>query len=59
MFGYAFPNAMSPLENSIPRLLALRSEIEARPRVAGYLASSRCAPFDENGIFRHYPELDP
>ena len=28
------------------------------PRVAAYLASERRIPFNEQGIFRHYPELD-
>jgi glutathione S-transferase len=27
-------------------------------RVAAYLASERRLPFNEEGIFRHYPELD-
>ena len=26
--------------------------------IATYLASERRIPFNENGIFRHYPELD-
>lgn len=56
---YAFPNAMSRQDRSIPRLRLLHDAVAARPRVAEYLASSRCAPFDEDGIFRHYPELDP
>jgi glutathione S-transferase len=30
----------------------------ARPRLAKYLASPRRIPFNETGIFRHYPELD-
>jgi len=56
--GYAFPRTMANLEPKIPRLVLLRDEIASRPRIAAYLASSRCAPFDEDGIFRHYPELD-
>jgi glutathione S-transferase len=28
------------------------------PRVAAYLRSERRLPFNEQGIFRHYPELD-
>jgi glutathione S-transferase len=27
-------------------------------RIAAYLASGRRIPFNEAGIFRHYPELD-
>jgi glutathione S-transferase len=30
----------------------------ARPRIAAYLASERRIPFNEQGIFRHYPQLD-
>ena len=30
----------------------------ARPRIKAYLASQRRLPFNEMGIFRHYPELD-
>jgi len=56
---YAFPNAMARHANEWPRLLARCHEVATRPNVAAYLASSRCAPWDENGIFRHYAELDP
>jgi glutathione S-transferase len=30
----------------------------ARPRIAAYLASPRRLAFNEQGIFRHYPELE-
>ena len=55
---YAFPNAMTRIEPGIPRLLALRDRVAARPRIAAYLASPRRLPFNQQGIFRHYPELD-
>jgi glutathione S-transferase len=55
---YAFPNAMARQARRIPRLLALRDRVAARPRIAAYLASKRRVPFNEDGIFRHYPELD-
>jgi glutathione S-transferase len=55
---YAFPNAMARLERKIPRLIALRDRVAALPRIAAYLASDRRLPFNEQGIFRHYPELD-
>jgi len=32
--------------------------VMARPRIAAYLASARRLPFGEQGIFRHYPELE-
>jgi glutathione S-transferase len=56
--AYAFPNALSALERKLPRLCALRDGVAAVPPVAWYLASPRRIPFNEYGIFRHYPELD-
>ena len=55
---YAFPNAMARLERRLPRLIALRDRVAARPRIAAYLASKRRLPFNQLGIFRRYPELD-
>lgn len=55
---YAFPNAMKRLEGEYPALSALRERVAARPNIAAYLASPRRIPFNQNGIFRHYPELD-
>ena len=55
---YAFPNAMRSLRKGVPRLCALADEVARRPRIAAYLDSPRRLPFNENGIFRHYPELD-
>jgi glutathione S-transferase len=55
---YAFPNALAQLEPEIPRLISLRDRVAARPRIARYLRSKRRQPFNQMGIFRHYPELD-
>jgi len=55
---YAFPNAMARAERKTPLLVALRDRVAARPRIARYLASDRRLPFNEDGIFRRYPELD-
>jgi glutathione S-transferase len=55
---YAFPRAMRRHEVRVPRLGALHDAVAARPRIAAYLASGRRLPFNEDGIFRHYPELD-
>jgi glutathione S-transferase len=55
---YAFPRAMQRMRAELPLLHALHDSVAKRPRIAAYLASSRRVPFNENGIFRHYPELD-
>jgi glutathione S-transferase len=55
---YAFPNAMARLEPSWPGLLALHDAVAQRPNIAAYLRSKRRIPFNEDGIFRRYPELD-
>jgi len=55
---YAFPRAMKRIGRRHPRVRRLHDTVAARPRIAAYLASDRRIPFNEQGIFRHYPELD-
>jgi len=55
---YAFPNAMKTVEQEHPELTGLRDRVAARPKIAAYLASPRRIPFNQDGIFRRYPELD-
>ena len=55
---YAFPRAMKRANRRVPKVMALSDRVAARPRIARYLASERRIPFNESGIFRHYPELD-
>jgi glutathione S-transferase len=55
---HAFPIAMKRATKSIRGLVALRDRIAGRPRIAAYLASERRIAFNEDGIFRHYAELD-
>jgi glutathione S-transferase len=55
---YAFPKAMATLEKKHPRVVALHDAVAARPNIAAYLASPRRIDFNQQGIFRHYPELD-
>jgi glutathione S-transferase len=55
---YAFPRTMKRVSRRYRRLLALRRAVEERPRIAAYLQSDRRIPFNEEGIFRHYPELE-
>ena len=55
---YAFPRAMTLLEPKYPRVVELHDRVAARPGITAYLTSNRRIPFNEHGIFRHYPELD-
>lgn len=55
---YAFPRAMARLERAHSRLVALHDRVSSRPRIAAYLSSPRRLPFNQEDIFRHYPELD-
>ena len=55
---YAFPKAMARVAGKHPKVLALHDRVASRPRIAAYLASERRLPFSEQGIFRHYAELD-
>ncbi len=55
---YAFPNTLKKMERRIPNLVSLHDRVAQRPRVAAYLRSERRIAFNEQGIFRHYAELD-
>jgi glutathione S-transferase len=55
---YAFPKTMAELEPKHPRIVSLHDRVKIRPRIAAYLASPRRLAFNEQGIFRHYPELE-
>jgi glutathione S-transferase len=55
---YAFPIASARVLRSRPRLRALQAAVFERPRIARYLASGRRVPFNNEDLFRHYPELD-
>jgi glutathione S-transferase len=55
---YAFPRATKKLPAQYEALLKLHAAVKERPNIARYLASDRRLPFNESGIFRHYPELD-
>jgi hypothetical protein len=49
---------MKKLEPGLPLLTNLSASVESLPRIAAYLQSKRRLPFNQLGIFRHYPELD-
>jgi glutathione S-transferase len=55
---YAFPRTMARIERKCRHTVELRDRVAARSRIAAYLASDRRLPFNEDDIFRHYPELD-
>jgi glutathione S-transferase len=55
---YAFPHALARIARKLPHVMALAVRVSERPHLAAYLASPRRIPFNESGIFRHYPELD-
>jgi glutathione S-transferase len=53
---YMFPRRMAELD--YPRLELVRGAVMEIEGVEAYLASDRRLEFNEDGIFRHYPELD-
>ena len=55
---YAFPKHMKTFERRIPKLVGLHEAVATRPNIEAYLASERRIPFNEDGIFRQYRELD-
>ena len=55
---YAFPRATVGLGRKYPGVAALHDAVAERPNIAAYLASARRIPFNEMGMFRHYPALD-
>jgi glutathione S-transferase len=56
--NYAFPKAMKGYADRYKALASLHAAVLSRPRISAYLASPRRLAFSEDGIFRHYPELD-
>lgn len=55
---YAFPKAARRALKKAPHVMELHDSVAQHKRVAAYLASERRIPFNEDGIFRRYPELD-
>src|SRR5262249_50676728 len=55
---YAFPKRMKDFEEEIPGLVGLCDRVAARPKIKAYLESERRIPFNDQGIFRYYKELD-
>jgi len=55
---YAFPKATARALVQTPAVVKLHANVGRRLRVHDYLQSPRRIPFNEEGIFRAYPELD-
>jgi glutathione S-transferase len=55
---YAFPKASARALKKTPLVNAVHDAVSANKRIAKYLHSERRLPFNEEGIFRRYPELD-
>ena len=55
---FAFPRNMQRVEPTYSGLVALRDKVAVRRNTAAYLKSPRRVPFNDKGLFRHYPELD-
>ncbi|MDE1466272.1 glutathione S-transferase [Aurantiacibacter sp. D1-12] len=55
---YMFPNYMKEMQGSWPHLEGLQGAVPEIESLAEYLASERRIEFNEDGVFRHYEELD-
>lgn len=55
---YMFPQRMAAIEGDYPNLIRIHDQVADLPGIRSYLKSDRRLPFNEHGIFRHYPELD-
>lgn len=55
---YAFPRAMAWALDRTPRVAALVEQVARLPRIAAYLQSERRLAFNEDDVFRRYPELE-
>jgi len=55
---YSFPTAADKALAKTPLVVQLHDRVAALPKVSAYLRSERRLPFNEQGIFRRYPELD-
>jgi glutathione S-transferase len=55
---HAFPKAAARALAATPAVAKLHANVARRQRVHEYLQSPRRIPFNEEGIFRRYPELD-
>ena len=55
---YMFPERMATLEPDYRNVVRIRDQVADLPGIRAYLKSPRRLGFNEDGVFRHYPELD-
>ncbi|WP_031304661.1 glutathione S-transferase [Sphingobium quisquiliarum] len=55
---YAFPLRMATLAGRYARVEDLHGRVAALPELQDYFGSNRRLSFNDQGVFRHYPELD-
>ncbi len=55
---FAFPRATQAVLAATPGVVALHGRVAALPKLKAYLRSDRRIAFNQQGIFRQYPELD-
>jgi glutathione S-transferase len=55
---YAFPKASAKALREHPRVAALHDDVFARPRIKRYMKSKRRLAFNNDDLFRRYPQLD-
>ncbi|KAH8103035.1 glutathione S-transferase C-terminal-like protein [Cristinia sonorae] len=58
--SYAFPKRLATLRASgdYANVFKLKDRVESEKGIKEYITSGKRLSFNENGIFRHYPELD-
>ena len=55
---FSFPTTMARLESDYRELVELHDSVGGRPNLVAYLKSPRRLPWNDRGVFRHYPELE-
>jgi glutathione S-transferase len=55
---YMFPKRMAAIESDYPGVIRIHDLVAELPGIRAYLKSERRLAFNQDGIFRHYPELD-
>jgi glutathione S-transferase len=55
---FSFRKTMAKIESDYRGIVAVHDKVAARPNIAAYLKSPRRLPWNDRGVFRHYPELD-